>query len=55
MSDPSDSWFKQHPWLTLALLLGAVVLVLWLLSRKGGAGQVPTAPASLVSAWTALP
>ena len=55
MSDPSDSWVKRHPWWTLAFILIVIALLLWLLLRKGGTGQGPVPPASLVSAWNPLP
>lgn len=63
MSSPHDStndsvpWFDRNSVLTTMLVLAGIALLLWLLSRKGGAPLAISAalePESLVSAWSPL-
>ena len=52
-----DSWFEQHPVLTLLLIFVGIAGLLWLLFRRnGGPPSVPSAsaPALLVSNWSPL-
>lgn len=63
MSSSHDStndhvpWCDRHPVLIIMLVFTGIALLVWLLSRKGGAPlaiSTSLEPESLVSAWSPL-